>query len=346
VKHADSLLVSKQNSDFTDKLELSSTNNGTSNNDHSPQQSNEAKFTQSLLATGEKVLLQTAIVSIQGENGQVVRARVLLDSASQRTFMTNQLAQRLKLSIKHKECLSVSTFGASKATNIDTYVVNFKVYTNDGSDLTLSANVLKQITGSIQRNPLLQKDLEFLKLFPSNKLADAIPSTSKSVAVDLLIGSDYFWDIVSGDKVTLPSGMFMIPSKFGYIITGKCFDNQQRSQDNQSHAFLVTTEINHIIPELCLKCTINTSGVNNPRLEDLWCLEAVGINDPLMMNDDDEALEKFNKSIKFDRGRYQVTWPWKCCLSDNYSLALSRIKILMNRLQSDKELLLVLSNNK
>ena len=270
VKHADSLLVSKQNSDFTDKLELSSTNNGTSNNDHSPQQSNETKFTQSLLATGEKVLLQTAIVSIQGENGQVVRARVLLDSASQRTFMTNQLAQTLKLSIKHKECLSVSTFGASKAANIDTYVINFKVFTNDGSDLTLSANVLKQITGSIQRNPLLQKDLEFLKLFPSNKLADAIPSTSKSVAVDLLIGSDYFWDIVSGDKVTLPSGMFMVPSKLGYIITGKCFDDQQRSQDNQSHAFLVTPEINHIM------CTINTSGVNNPRLEDLWCLEAVG----------------------------------------------------------------------
>ena len=87
--------------------------------------------------------------------------------------------------MKHREYLSVSTFEASKITNIDTYVANFKVYTNDGSHLTLSANVSGQITGSIQRNPLLQKDLEFLKLFPQSELADCVPSTSESVVVDL-----------------------------------------------------------------------------------------------------------------------------------------------------------------
>jgi len=37
------------------------------------------------------MLLQTAIISIQGEDGQVVKTRVLLDSASQRTFMTDQV---------------------------------------------------------------------------------------------------------------------------------------------------------------------------------------------------------------------------------------------------------------
>jgi len=132
------------------------------------------------LASGEKVLLQTAIISNQSENGQVVRARVLLDSASQRTFMSNQPAQNLRLSIKYKEYLYVSMLGVSKATNIDTYD-NFKVYTNDESYLTLSTNILKQITGSIQRNPLLQKDFEFLKLFPSSKLADAISITPESV---------------------------------------------------------------------------------------------------------------------------------------------------------------------
>ena len=243
--------------------------------------------------------------------------------------------------MKHKECLSVSTFGASKATNMDTYVVSFKMQTSDGSSLTLSANVLKQITGSIHRHPLLQKDLEFLKLFPQDKLADAIPSTSENVVVDLLIDSDYFWNIISGDKVVSPSGMFMIPSKFGYVITGKHFDNEQRSKDGQSSALLVVIEINHVTPELCMQCTINTPVAADPRLEDLWCLETIGINDPLMVNDNDEALEKFNRNIKFERGRYQVTWPWKCediCLSDNYCLALSRMKMLLNRLESDKEL--------
>lgn len=63
----------------------------------------------------------------------MIKARVLLDSASQRTFMTNKLAQRLKLPSEYKEYLSVSTFGATKATNVETYVVNFKVRIKDGS---------------------------------------------------------------------------------------------------------------------------------------------------------------------------------------------------------------------
>ena len=80
-----------------------------------------AIVTQTLLASGERVLLQTAIVPIQNSVGNnEIKARVLLDSASQRTFMTNKLAQRLKLPSEHKEYLSVSTFGARKATNIET----------------------------------------------------------------------------------------------------------------------------------------------------------------------------------------------------------------------------------
>ena len=42
-----------------------------------------------LLASGEKVLLQTAIVLVCCSDRSVITARVLLDSASQRTFMTN-----------------------------------------------------------------------------------------------------------------------------------------------------------------------------------------------------------------------------------------------------------------
>ena len=105
------------------------------------------------------MLLQTATVSLQTSNGRSsIKARVLLDSASQRTFMTSQLAQRLNLSLEHKEILSVSTFGAQKATDIHTNVVCFKAKMEDGTFMTISANVLSQITGFIQRSPLVQKD--------------------------------------------------------------------------------------------------------------------------------------------------------------------------------------------
>ena len=136
----------------------------------------DTQFTQSLLAAGEQVLLQTTIVPVQSSDGRIfINARVLLDSVSQRTFMTVKLAQKLKLYCEYEEHLSVSTFGADKTREVDTYAVNFKVKAKDGSYLSLSANVLNQITSSLQRSLLSQRDLEFLKLIPSNQLADNIP---------------------------------------------------------------------------------------------------------------------------------------------------------------------------
>ena len=69
------------------------------------------------------------------------------------------------------------------------------------------ANVLNQITGNIKRGPIHQKDLEFLQLIPQNKMADPIPHTLETMTIDLLVGSDYFWDVVCGDKIMLPSGI-------------------------------------------------------------------------------------------------------------------------------------------
>ena len=60
-----------------------------------------------LLTTGEKVLLQTARVIICGSDECKVSAYLLLDSGSQRSFMTEQLAARLKLSLLWRESLSV-----------------------------------------------------------------------------------------------------------------------------------------------------------------------------------------------------------------------------------------------
>ena len=93
---------------------------------------------------GERVLLQIATVPVQSVNGSLtVTARILLDSASQRTFMTDQLAKRLKLTPEYRELLSVSTLGAGKATDVDTYVVHCRVKLKDGLHMLMFANVLK-----------------------------------------------------------------------------------------------------------------------------------------------------------------------------------------------------------
>ena len=76
------------------------------------------------------------------------------------------------------------------------YVVNFTIITKKGSSMSLCANVINQITNLIQRGLLQREDLEFLQSITSQKLADVIPTSAETAIFDILVGSDYFWNIV------------------------------------------------------------------------------------------------------------------------------------------------------
>uniref|UniRef100_A0A915EF82 Peptidase aspartic putative domain-containing protein n=1 Tax=Ditylenchus dipsaci TaxID=166011 RepID=A0A915EF82_9BILA len=49
----------------------------------------------------------------------------------------------------------------------------------------------------------------------------------------------------------------------------------------------------------------------NEVLEQFWQLENLGISEDPAENDDETAMELFQKSINFKDGRYCVRWPWK-----------------------------------
>ena len=254
--------------------------------------------------------------------------------------MTEQLAKQLRLKPEGNELLSVSTFGAGKAIGMNTYTVRFSVKLNDGLCMTMCANVLKHITGNIRRSPLYQRDVELLRMIPRDKMADIIPSTTETTKVDLLVGSDYFWDIIGGDRITLPSGMYMLPSKLGYIVTGRCPEIDPVQRSNLCTLF-VAVNLNQE-SDLGIYCSVNVSMTKNPTLENFWSLETIGIKDPIGAESDDDVLTRFGESIKFENDRYEVTWPWKAddiSLPDNYQVAVDRMKSVVRRLQTDAKLL-------
>ena len=295
---------------------------------------------QALVASGERVLLQTAVVPIQTADGlTTVMVKVLLDSASHRTFMTDQLAKRLKLTSERKELLSVSTFAAKTPQQVNTFVVHFNLITKNKSCLQLHANVINKITGPIQRGPIQSSDLDFLSSISPDRMADTVPRDTEPVNVDLLIGSDYFWTIVGTEKLTLPSGLFLISSKIGYILTGRYIDTS--CQQHVSNC-LVMTEFIKLLPEISMVYCSEDLVTGNTCIEDFWRLEAIGICDPLDITDDDKALDRFNSSIRFEKGRYQVQWPWKyekMDIPDNFEIAVGRLRSLARRLQRDRNLL-------
>ena len=299
---------------------------------------------QILITSVEKVLLQTANVPIQTAEGTIVMARFLLDSASHHTFMTEKLAKQLKLQPQRKELLSVLAFGAKNVQDVDTYVVDFNLMNKDDSPLQLHANVVHKITGPIQRGPLQSSDLEFLLSISPEKMADTVRKNSEPTNIDLLIGSDYFWNILGTEKVTLPSGLYLVSSKVGYILTGKYSDPDQMDCHQNISTCLVMTQVNHVMSEVSLFSSSDSSILQRflvLRIFGGWKL-LESINDLPDLTDDDTALEQFNNSICFENGRCYVKWPWKCDsrdLPENLDIAIGRMKSLAKCLQKDEELL-------
>ena len=63
---------------------------------------------------------------------------------------------------------------------------------------------------------------------------------------------------------------------------------------------LITTSLNQMAaPDEVFQYSVNISLVKNPNLERFWCLETIGITDPVGRESDDEAFEMFCTTIKF-----------------------------------------------
>ena len=291
-----------------------------------------------LLASDEQVLMQTATVEVENlEKSGKQTIRLLLDTGSQRSYITEQLADKPQLPIKGSETLTVYTFNTSKPRQLQTPVTELRLLTKDGSSLHLRVNVVPKITDTLQRACFDTKKIEHL--LKDITLADSIPTSKETASIELLLGSDYYCDIFSGDiqmKQVVP-GLNLIASKLGWILTGriKC----QEAQSAPSISMLTYTS-SPVSAHLAAQFNVQTLPTEQkPQLDDFWKLETLGISEPVSVNDDDQALQKFNDTVRFEDGRYQVTWPWKKespSLPTNYQLALGRLRCLTNRLANKK----------
>ncbi|MCP4456979.1 MAG: hypothetical protein GY816_02970, partial [Cytophagales bacterium] len=158
----------------------------------------------------------------------------------------------------------------------------------------------------------------------SVKLADPSSFWRASMTIDVLIGTDYYYEFLTGRMHTLAPSLFLLDSSLGWILSGRCKTTSKTStilsllQHNSSDPFLFETQ-----------------------LENFWSLESIGIADSPYSNDDDLALTMFNASIHLDKGRYFVKWPWKeekPFIPSNFELSVRRLKSLLRRLQDQPNL--------
>ncbi|GFQ84376.1 uncharacterized protein TNCT_629011 [Trichonephila clavata] len=90
-------------------------------------------------------------------------------------------------------------------------------------------------------------------------------------------------------------------------------------------------------------CSFQTANVLGLKKQDFCATiaEAIGIKEESSSNPNDQAMQHFKSSVRFNSGRYEVGFPWKRDkqeLNDNFSVAENRAKSLAKRFIRDPTL--------
>ena len=146
---------------------------------------------------GKVVLLQTAQAHIHNPHRPQcsIGVRLLLDSGSQRSYVTERAKELLALAPEREQRLSIATATREKPRTCQVVQVGLRM--RDGSTMQLSLFVVQMICKPLVSQPITAS-AETHQHLASLDLADCSDGES-SMGVDVLVGSDYYWDLVTGD---------------------------------------------------------------------------------------------------------------------------------------------------
>ena len=169
--------------------------------------------------------------------------------------------------------------------------------------------------------PHLQ-DLEFAENF-NNDGRDTI---------EVLIGSDYYWDIITNESIRADSGPTAVSSKFGWILSGPASDLSSRGDNVSSH--------------LCISGSPHSIEGNDEIVSVLrrfWETDSIGIENDHDVHQAKLIEKEIVKPVFNDEdNHYEVGLPWKedyLPSSSNYRLCETRLKTLHYKLKNESNLL-------
>ncbi|KAL0822198.1 hypothetical protein ABMA28_004328 [Loxostege sticticalis] len=221
-----------------------STNTNTQSNEnthikenHTNQQASSASDQMRVVANFAKgnilthnVLLATAVVKINSNNGVKYVIRALVDQGSQASFITEETVQLLGLKRTHVDGL-VSGLGDGQ-TKIK-YLVSFQVESrhNPNSKIQINAYVLKSLTTLLPSQSLHTPDWVDLE-----QLTLADPGYMKPGKIDLLLGAEVYSEVLLSGVIKSPQGSLIAQNTIlGWILSGRI--------SNESHGNVVNLHV-------------------------------------------------------------------------------------------------------
>ena len=271
------------------------------------------------------ILLQTAEVTVASQC-HTQKARLILDSGSQRSYISTELSQRLGLRPMRQERLLVRTFGSSEEMVQDTGVVQVPISALDGSTIYITAYQIPMICRPLQCQPATVSKERYVHL--RDLFLAETSDGSTELAVDILVGSDQMWLLMTGEfrRGRDGQGPVACNTRVGWVLSGITDDGfREGAQVNLATSHTLRVEVKTTQEDTRLAETLTK----------FWTLESLGI-----CEEDESVHDRLLESARFRDGRYEVRLPWKDYhepLPDNYQVAKKRLSSLMYRLKSDPE---------
>ncbi|KAK6029229.1 Tas retrotransposon peptidase A16 [Ostertagia ostertagi] len=163
---------------------------------------------------------------VDNKKGNLRSVPVLLDTGAEISFIENTLAEELQLTTISQKVLLLHTFGSEKIQKKICRIVQVQVRDIEGKYHELELVTHDVLTRPMRCPPLLEEDLQFIK---SLNLSVTYGRKGKQIQPLILLGCDQVWKFWKTDQtpVSLPSGLHLLPTKTGNLITGRHLDSRQ-----------------------------------------------------------------------------------------------------------------------
>ena len=146
-------------------------------------------------------LLKTAVTRVNA-GGLHAEANILFDEDAQRSFISDKLANELKISPQLTENVKISAFGDETSSTRQLGAAAINVETMTGKQIPISVLLVPTIATPLQN--ICHTHLTNIKHLQGLKLANPVIKTS-NFEISLLIGGDYYWQFV-GDHIVRGDG--------------------------------------------------------------------------------------------------------------------------------------------
>ena len=278
--------------------------------------------TVSLFVQGSKaVILPSAKVILRSPEGREMRVRLLLDQCSTRTFIRKDVCVALGISSEADEQLAVNTFGSENPSLQFYGRVRFTIMKIGGAEeVALSGNMVDTIC-SPQPSYQLSTLTQFSGL--DDDLADEYDPRDACLPISILVGADFYHDIVTDQVVRGNSGPVAISSRLGWLASGVLMSND------------IATSSSSVQQIDCFHLSASYD------LQKFWSLEHLGIA-PMEDNNSDTFLPPVHYDT--EESKYSVRLPWKLdkediSLNSNFDLSMRRLNSTLRHLRTSPQVL-------